>query len=111
MTIGNKESVPGAKMHKIRLLLSALVGLVACAAGATLLWFELIVWNKARPNVMGVGAALALGGVGWAINRVMVAAGAVAEDASRPSADPKAPADGKPSTDGKANGPPPGHEP
>jgi hypothetical protein len=78
-------------MHKIRLLLSALAGLVACAAGSTLLWFEVIVWGKARPNVMGIGGLLALGGLGWAVNRVMVAFGGLEEEEARPSGDPKAP--------------------
>jgi hypothetical protein len=78
-------------MHKIRLLLSALAGLVACAAGLTLLWFEVIVWGKARPNVMGIGGILALGGLGWALNRVMVAFGALKEEEPHPSGDPKAP--------------------
>jgi hypothetical protein len=78
-------------MHRIRLLLSALAGLVACAAGLTLLWFEVFVWNKARPNVMGIGGLLALGGLGWAVNRVMVAFGALEEEKSRPASDPRAP--------------------
>jgi hypothetical protein len=77
-------------MHKIRLLLSAVAGLVACAAGLALLWLELIVWDKGRPNVLGVGAALAIAGAIWAVNRVMVALGTIEEDAS-PSAEPKAP--------------------
>jgi len=76
-------------MDKIRLLLSALAGLVACAAGLTLLWFEVIVWNKARPNVMGIGGLLALGGAGWAVNRVVVAFGAIKEEASSPDAQSK----------------------
>jgi hypothetical protein len=78
-------------MNKLRLLLSALAGLAACAAGLTLLWLELFVWNKARPNVTGIGSVLALGGAAWALNRVMVAFGALKEDESRPSDDPKAP--------------------
>jgi hypothetical protein len=96
-------------MHKIRLLLSALAGLVACAAGLTLLWFEVIVWRKARPNVMGIGGLLALGGAGWALNRVMVAFGTLEEDESHPSTDPKAPpADRKvPPAPGESDRPPP----
>ena len=73
-------------MQRIRHLLSAVAGLVACAAGLTLLWFELVVWNKGRPNVMGIAALLALGGFGWALNRVMVAFGALKEDVGNPDA-------------------------
>jgi hypothetical protein len=71
-------------MDKIRRLLSALAGLVACAAGLALLWFEVFVWGKARSNVMGIGALLALGGAGWAVNRVMVALGAMKEEPGSP---------------------------
>jgi hypothetical protein len=78
-------------MQTMRLLLSALAGLVACAAGLTLLWFELIVWNKSRPSVMGIGGLLALGGFGWAVNRVMVAFGALEEDAPPAATQPQAP--------------------
>jgi len=78
-------------MDKIRLLLSAGAGLVACAAGVTLLWFEVFVWGRARSNVMGIGAVLALGGTAWALNRMMVAFGALKEDEARPAAAPKTP--------------------
>jgi hypothetical protein len=80
-------------MEKIRLLLSALAGLVACAAGIALLWFELVVWDKGRPKVMGIGAVLALGGAAWALNRVMVAFGALEDDKSESPRKPDGPGD------------------
>ncbi len=69
-------------------MLSALAGLVACAAGLVLLWFEVIVWGKARSNVMGIGGVLALGGAGWAMNRVIVTFGALEEETPKPSSSP-----------------------